>query len=212
MKKAISNPIFSLSKVRDNEEENLLGKKKNNSVREKVDREQKVGEEAEPNSRRQHWQKCDKRIPEYILKDMEYEYYISIFEEIYIWGNLWVLLGWKFRSQHLSWFADHMFLVEINEMERLNRLRKIFENRDLQALAQLVLKNLDWFESEEKLWLYSEKFVLPVTLKRFAGEEIEETGGQKSGKEVEETGGQESGKEVEETAGQEEHTHGETQT
>ena len=51
-------------------------------------------------------------------------------------------------------FADHMFLVEVTETERLDRLRKMFENRDPQALAQLVLKNLDWFESE-KLFFFS---------------------------------------------------------
>lgn len=53
----------------------------------------------------------------------------------------------------------------------------MFENRVPQALAQLILKNLDWFESEEKLWLYGDEFGLPVNFKRFAEGEVEETGG-----------------------------------
>ena len=44
-----------------------------------------------------------------------------------------------------------MFLINVTETQRLKQLMKMFENTDPQVLVQLVLKNLNSFESEEKL-------------------------------------------------------------
>lgn len=71
--------------------------------------------------------KRDKRIPNWILKDMEFTgKIITMYEGISVWGNLWLFLGWKFCPYHLSLFADHMRLVEVSEVERLNRLRTTY--------------------------------------------------------------------------------------
>lgn len=70
-----------------------------------------------------------------------------------------------------------MSLVEVSKKERLKRLRAMHENRDPQALVRLVIKNLDWFEPAEKLWLYGNKRGLNADLKRFAGEQEKENSG-----------------------------------
>ncbi len=78
-------------------------------------------------------------------------------EAIYTWGLMWQRLGWNFCPQHLSKIADHLNLAQVTEVERLDRVKAIWENRDPQALYRLVMKNVDWFESTEKVWLYGDK-------------------------------------------------------
>lgn len=98
-------------------------------------------------------------------------------EGISLWGNIWIQMGYKFCLQHLNSFADHMCLVEVTETERLKRLRAMHKHRDPQELAELVMKNPDWFEPEEKLWLYGAKQGLHAGYGRFADKEVEENSG-----------------------------------
>ena len=100
---------------------------------------------------------CDKRILNWILEDMEVKSTITMAEALSTWGTFWLFLGWKFCPKHLSYFADHMCLVEINEVERLKRLKAIWHHRDPHSLTRFVMKHLEWFESKEKLWLYGDK-------------------------------------------------------
>ena len=100
---------------------------------------------------------CDKKILNWILEDMEVKSTITMAKALFTWGTFWLFLGWKFCPKHLSYFADHMCLVEINEMERLKRLKAIWHHRDPHLLTRFVMKHLEWFESKEKLWLYGDK-------------------------------------------------------
>lgn len=66
-------------------------------------------------------------------------------------------------------FADRICLVEIREVERLERFREIYDNRDPQLLTRLVMKHLDWFEPEDKLWLFRDEQGLTTDLIEFSG-------------------------------------------
>lgn len=180
-KRANSTQSISSNKPESDEEDDSLVERedKENSMEEKIEGGEKREEKGVTSARyRRFCKNCDKRIPNWVLKDMEFsEKPITMQEEISRWGNLWIRLGWKFCPQHLSIFADHMFLVEVSEKERLKRLRAMHENRDPQALVRLVIKNLEWFEPAETLWFYGNKRGLNTDLKRFAGEEKEENSG-----------------------------------
>lgn len=54
-------------------------------------------------------------------------------EVIYSWGLVWQRLGWNFCPQHLSKIADHLNFVEVKEVERLDRVKAIWKNRDPQG-------------------------------------------------------------------------------
>lgn len=173
LKRAKSTQVLSPPESENSEEDDSLRAEENNENL--VKREGDIG--GKKNSGR-FCEKCDKRIPNWVLKDMEFsKERITMIEAIYRSGTLWIHLGWKFCPQHLSIFADHMCLVGVTEKERVQRLRAMYESRDPQALARLVIKNLDWFEPEEKLWLYGNKPGLTLALKRFAEEEGEENPG-----------------------------------
>lgn len=55
-----------------------------------------------------------------------------------------------------------MCLVETSEAERKRRLKAINDSRDPHSLTSFVRKHLDWFEPEEKLWLYGDKKSLSI--------------------------------------------------
>ena len=112
---------------------------------------------------------CDKRILNWILEDMEVKSTITMAEALSTWGTFWFFLGWKFCPKHLSHFADHICLVEVNEVERLKRLKAIWHHRDPHLLTRFVMKHLEWFESKEKLWLYGDKQGLDMDMVRLSG-------------------------------------------
>lgn len=107
---------------------------------------------------------CEEKIPVSVLEDLEQKGDIKMVEAIYTWGLMWQRLGWNFCPRHLSKIADHLTLAEITEVERLDRLKAIWKNRDPQALYRLVMKNVDWFESAELIWLYGDKQGIDVGL------------------------------------------------
>lgn len=118
------------------------------------------GEESEDETSTDKYKRtcwCEEKIPGSVLEDLEQKGDITMVEAIYTWGLMWQRLGWDFCPQHLSRIADHLNLAEVTEVERLDRVKAIWENRDPQALYRLVVKNVDWFESTEKVWLYGDK-------------------------------------------------------
>lgn len=100
---------------------------------------------------------CKKKIPILVLQNLEKEGTTTMLEAIHRWGLMWQGLGWNFCHKHLSKLADHLKLVEVTETKRLDRMKTIWKNSDPEALLRLVIKNIDWFESMEKVWLYGEK-------------------------------------------------------
>ena len=112
---------------------------------------------------------CGKRILNWILEDMKDKRTITMAEALSTWGMFWLFLGWKFYPTHLSYFADHMCLVEISEVEKLKRLKAIWQHRDPQSLTRFVMKHLEWFESKEKLWLYGDKQGLDMDIVQLSG-------------------------------------------
>lgn len=94
-------------------------------------------------------------------------------KEISLWGNMWIMMAYKFCPQYFGYFADHICLIEINNTERLKRLRVVHKHRDPQELAELEIKYSDWFELNEKLWLYGTKQDLHTGYERFAKKKVE---------------------------------------
>lgn len=110
---------------------------------------------------------CGEEIPVSVLKSLEQKGDITMIEAIYTWGLMWQRLGWNFCLQHISKIADHLKLVEVAEVERLDRVKAIWRNRDPHALYHLVMNNLHLFESTEKVWLYGDKKGLDVDPSEF---------------------------------------------
>lgn len=113
-------------------------------------------EDENPTGRYKRTCQCPKVIPTSILKDLEKEGIITMIEALSTWGTIWKKLGWEFCSQHLSMFADHLKLVDISKGERLERLNEMWKNRDPQALHRLVIKNVEWFEAADKVWIFGD--------------------------------------------------------